>query len=78
MLSRFALRPWVKRGIWVLLILLLLLVFSIIASVSFVEIRRNQTLVLPDPTGPYAVGRMEYEWTDQSRYDPLAPHSGMK
>ena len=39
---------------------------------------RNQSLVLPAPTGPYAVGRREYYWTDQSRYDTLAPHAGMK
>ena len=58
--------------------MLLLLVLTIISSVTFVEIRRHQTLVLPTPTGPYAVGRTEYDWTDQSRLDPLAPHAGMK
>lgn len=45
---------------------------------TFVEVRRHQSLVLPAPTGPYAVGRIEYDWTDQSRYDPLAPHAGLK
>ncbi len=78
MLSRFGLRPWMKSGVRILLILLLYLVLVSSVSVTFVEIRRYQTLVLPTPTGPYAVGRREYDWTDQSRYDPLAPHAGSK
>src|SRR5438309_4109621 len=28
---------------------------------------------LPPPTGPHAVGRMEFDWIDQSRLDPLSP-----
>jgi predicted dienelactone hydrolase len=40
------------------------------------EVRRHQPLTLPAPTGPYAVGRVEYAWTDQARTDPLAPHAG--
>ena len=78
MRSRFVLRPWMKRAMRLLLILLLLLVLTISISVTFVEIRRHQTLVLPAPTGHYAVGRIEYDWTDQSRYDPLTPHAGLK
>ncbi|MEO8972644.1 MAG: hypothetical protein ABI406_13725 [Ktedonobacteraceae bacterium] len=78
MLSRFPLHPWRKRLAKILLILLLMLVIVTVSCVAFVEIRRNQTLVLPAPTGPYAVGRMEYDWTDQSRTDPLAPQAGMK
>lgn len=76
MLSRF--RPWQKRLARILLILLTTIVIAIISGVAYVEIRRHQTLVLPAPTGPYAVGRMEYDWTDQSRTDPLAPRAGMK
>ncbi len=75
MLSRFVVRPWMKRGVRILLILLVLISM---AGVTFVEIRRHQSLILPAPTGPYAVGRREYDWTDQSRDDPLAPHSGLK
>jgi predicted dienelactone hydrolase len=33
----------------------------------YIVIRRNQTRTLPKPTGPYAVGRVLYEWTDESR-----------
>ena len=71
-------RPWMKRLARVLLILLLIFVLVIVACLAFVEIRRHQTLVLPAPTGPYAVGRMEYDWIDQQRSDPLAPQAGMK
>lgn len=28
---------------------------------------------LPSPTGPHPVGRMEFDWVDESRPDPLAP-----
>ena len=58
--------------------LLLVFVVLIASCFAFVEIRRHQTLVLPVPTGPYAVGRMEYNWTDRSRTDPRAPQAGMK
>lgn len=78
MLSRFLSHPWRKRLAKMLLFLLLIFVIVAVSCVAFVEIRRNQTLVLPAPTGPYAVGRMEYDWTDQSRTDPLAPQPGIK
>ena len=78
MLSRLPFRPWRKRLGRILLLLLLVLVFVAISGVTFVEIRRRQTLVLPTPTGPYAVGRMEYDWTDQRRTDSLAPQANMK
>lgn len=72
------LRLWRKRLVRIFLVLLLICVLAAITGVSYVEIRRHQTLMLPAPTGPYAVGRMEYDWTDQSRVDPLAPQPGMK
>ena len=76
MVLRFPFRTWVKRLVRALLILLLLLLLLIVSGIAFVEIQRHRTLVLPAPTGPYAVGRMEYDWTDQSRTDPIAPHAG--
>jgi predicted dienelactone hydrolase len=71
-------RTWLKRLRRIFLILLLLLVLLIVSGVTFLAIRRHQTLVLPAPTGPYAVGRVEYDWTDQSRPDPYALHAGTK
>jgi hypothetical protein len=78
MLLHVPLRPWMKRLAKVLLILLLIFVLVIVSGLAFVEIRRHQTLVLPAPTGPYTVGRMEYDWIDQQRSDRLAPQAGMK
>ena len=71
-------RTRLKRLARILLILLLVIVVIIVSCVAFVEIRRHQALMLPAPTGPYAVGRMEYDWTDLSRNDLLAPHAGTK
>jgi dienelactone hydrolase len=78
MYSRFPFHPWLKRLARILLVLLLILVLITVSGVTLVEIRRHQALVLPAPTGPYAVGRMEYDWTDQSRTDLLAQHVGTK
>ncbi|HEX4207404.1 MAG TPA: hypothetical protein VHZ51_25030, partial [Ktedonobacteraceae bacterium] len=75
---RLSSHRWLKRLARIFLILLLVIVVIIISGVAYIEIRVHQTLVLPAPTGPYAVGRMEYDWTDQSRVDPLAPHAGTK
>ncbi|GAC1435093.1 MAG: hypothetical protein NVSMB6_31980 [Burkholderiaceae bacterium] len=38
----------------------------------------NQSLELPIPTGPFAVGRAIYDWTDDSRLDMLAPVLGTR
>jgi len=78
MLSHASLRTWLKRLARIFLILLLVIVVIIVSGIAFVEIRRHQALMLPAPTGPYAIGRMEYDWTDQSRIDLFAPHAGTK
>lgn len=78
MLFHVLFRLLMKRLARVLLILLLIFVLVIVARLAFVEIRRHQTLILPAPTGSYAVGRMEYDWIDQQRSDPIAPQAGMK
>ena len=48
------------------------------SGVAYLEISRNQTVVLSDPTGPYQVGRTAYDWVDDAREDPLAPTGGTK
>ena len=78
MSSRLHLRRWLKRLVKIFLIFLLVIVVIITSGIVVIEIQRHQTVMLPTPTGPYAVGRMEYDWTDQSRTDTLAPHAGMK
>ncbi|GHO83989.1 alpha/beta hydrolase family protein [Dictyobacter formicarum] len=78
MLSRLPLRPGLKRLIRIFLSLLLILIVIIVSGVAFIEIQRHRTVALPAPSGPFAVGRMEYDWTDRSRVDPFAPHAGQK
>lgn len=81
MFSFTSLRPWLKRLARMRLILILIVVLVVASCLVFVESRHGQsgqTLVLPAPTGPYAVGRMEEDWTDQSRIDPLVPQAGVK
>ena len=34
--------------------------------------------MLPVPTGPYAIGRTTYFWSDPVRVDPMAPQAGTK
>ena len=78
MTSRSVLHRWLKRLVKIFLIFLLVIAVIITSGIAVIEIQRHQTVVLPTPTGSYAVGRMEYDWTDQSRTDTLAPHPGMK
>jgi hypothetical protein len=73
-----ALRKSLKMLARIVLILLLIMLITIVSGVAFIEIRVHQTITLPTPTGSYAVGRTEYDWTDQSRIDTLAPHAGTK
>jgi len=53
-------------------IVLMVLVVSIIAFAGFLLIAHNQSLVLPVPTGPYPVGRVENVWIDNHRIDSLS------
>jgi dienelactone hydrolase len=56
-----------RRTLWsiggALLLIPLLLVWGTVSRVI--------PATLPPPTGPYAVGRMEFDWIDQSRPDPF-------
>jgi len=76
-----SLHAWWKRLARIRLILIPGVVLVAASGFVFLASRSGQseqTLVLPAPTGPYAVGRMEEDWTDQSRIDPLASQAGMK
>jgi hypothetical protein len=48
-----------------LLIVLVLLMAA--ATFAYAEVKSNEEAVLPEPTGPYAVGRVSYDWVDPSR-----------
>src|SRR5262249_51172916 len=36
-------------------------------ATAFGWLRHNQEVILPQPTGKYAVGRAGFDWTDQNR-----------
>ncbi len=75
-MSRFwPLPPLLVRSI---IALVALGAIAAMSGVAYLEISRNQTVVLSDPTGPYQVGRTAYDWVDDAREDPLAPTGGTK
>ncbi len=48
------------------------------ALVAYLLVFHNHPLTLPAPTGPYSVGRSEYDWVDAGRSDPLADQADQK
>jgi predicted dienelactone hydrolase len=48
---------------------------ALIAALAW---RQPDSVILPAPTGPYAVGRLIVDWRDDSRIDALAPQPGTK
>src|SRR2546423_11275948 len=51
---------------------------GVVLLVALLWWERNQPLELPTPTGPFAVGRVTYDWTDDAKLDTLAPVPGTK
>jgi len=49
-----------------------------IALAAYLVLLHHRSLVLPVPTGPYAVGRTAYDWVDGDRSDSLADLPGEK
>ncbi len=59
-------------------ILALLGVFGAAALLGALWLERRTEITLPKPTGPFAVGRAIYDWTDDANIDNLAPVPGTK
>ena len=51
--------------------MLVLTILSGLALVAMLWWAHNREVILPLPGGPYSVGRLEFDWTDTSRLDPL-------
>jgi dienelactone hydrolase len=66
MMAKVAL--WCVAGIVVLVGLLL----------GSMRLDHNRETTLPTPTGPFAVGRTTYVWSDAAHLDPMAPQPGTK
>src|SRR5882762_1374929 len=61
------------RIIKILVAIVLLAVVGIAVLLGFMWLDHTQETTLPTPTGPFAVGRTQYVWSDTTHSDPLAP-----
>jgi len=59
-------------------VLAVLGVFAIAALLGSLWLEQRTEITLPPPTGPFAVGRAIYDWTDDAKQDTLAPVPGTK
>ena len=59
-------------------VLAMLCVLGIGALLGSLGLERRTELTLPTPTGPFTVGRVIYDWTDDAKLDTLAPVPGTK
>jgi predicted dienelactone hydrolase len=63
------------KGLAVLSTLGVLGITTLLGSLS---LEHGTPVTLPAPTGPFAVGRATYDWTDDANLDKLAPVPGTK
>jgi dienelactone hydrolase len=66
------------RLIKVLAVLALFGVSAIAVLLGLMWLDHNRETALPTPSGPFAVGRTTYVWSDAAQVDPMAPQPGTK
>src|SRR5213594_365696 len=72
-------RPGLARRIFKgFAVLAMLGVLGSAALLGSLWLERRSEITLPTPTGPFAVGRAIYDWTDDTKLDTLAPVPGTK
>src|SRR2546425_13173889 len=59
-------------------VLAILGLFGVAALWAALWLESRTEITLPTPTGPFAVGRAIYDWTDDTNQDTLAPVPGTK
>ncbi|MCX6048465.1 MAG: hypothetical protein NT075_25455, partial [Chloroflexi bacterium] len=69
---------WLKRLVKIGSIGAIVAIVVVGGLVIFSTVLHNKTVILPAPTGPYAVGRVAYDWVDKMREDRLAQERGRK
>jgi dienelactone hydrolase len=74
-LSRFRPVRWLIKAIAAVV---MLSIFGITVLLGLLLLDHNSDTTLPAPTGPFAVGRTTYVWSDHARPDLLAPQLGTK
>jgi dienelactone hydrolase len=68
---RWKLIRWLMKGIAALAILAVIGIVSLVATLWW---DHNRETILPVPTGPFAVSRTTFVWTDPAYPDSMAPH----
>jgi platelet-activating factor acetylhydrolase isoform II len=63
----------IKTVIKIVVVLALLAVVGIVVLLGSMWLDHTRETILPTPTGPFAVGRTTYVWSDAAHSDPLAP-----
>src|ERR1700674_5234464 len=66
------------RVIRTMVVVGLFAVVGIAVLLGLLWLDHNRDTILPTPTGPFAVGRTTYAWSDPAHSDPLAPQPGAK
>src|ERR1700683_1817906 len=68
----------IKKLLKILAALVLLAITGIAAILGLLRLEHRFSTVLPEPSGPFVVGRAMYDWVDNARTDSLAPVAGQK
>src|SRR3984893_3769046 len=71
-------RNWAGRILKGFALLATLGVLGIATFLASLWLEHRIGVTLPTPTGPFAVGRAIYDWTDDANLDKLAPVPGTK
>jgi dienelactone hydrolase len=66
------------RAIKIVVVVALFAVVAIAFLLGLMWLDHNRETTLPTPTGPFAVGRTTYVWSDPAHLDPTAPQPGTK
>jgi len=66
------------RAIKIGVVVALFAVVAIAFLLGLMWLDHNRETTLPTPTGPFAVGRTTYVWSDPARLDPTAPQPETK
>ena len=66
------------HAIKIVVVMALFAVVAIAFLLGLMWLDHNRETTLPTPTGPFAVGRTTYVWSDPAHLDPTAPQPGTK
>lgn len=62
-----------RRVVKILIAVPLLAIAAVVALLGIIWLDHFRETTLPKPTGPFAVGRTQYVWTDSAHADSSAP-----